>query len=111
MKPIEPGCLAIIVNSLTPENIGKTVRVIEKVASDKIYSMPSPDGSPRMIDYTPCKETRWLVELEKDTVVVAIDKLGNYIRGNKGLCAEKRLMRIGDDSVQDVLKKVVENVE
>jgi hypothetical protein len=37
-KPIEPGCRAIIVNAKTsPENNGKVVKVIRKMAKDELF--------------------------------------------------------------------------
>lgn len=112
MKPIEPGCLAIIINSLAPENIGKTVRVIEQVGAGKTYKIIVKVGVvPTTIRYTASASKRWLVKVLQGKVVIARDFFKQPVYNDQGLTKDEWLMRIGDDSVQDVLKKVVENVE
>ena len=112
MKPIEPGCLAIIVNSFTPENIGKTVRVIEQIEAEKTYEIIVKVGvMPTTIHYTASSSKRWLVEVLQGKVVIARDFFKQPVYNAQGLAKDEWLMRIGDDSIQDVLKKVVENVE
>lgn len=106
MKPIEPGCLAIIVGSLIPANIGKTVRCLELLSSKA--GQPLPSGLTTKFS----TDRRWSVITpdRAETLEVPTDK-GFTVIVNSGSCREDWLMRIGDDSVQDVLKKVVENVE
>lgn len=110
MKPIEPGCLAIIVNSFTPENIGKTVRVIEQVGVGKTYEIIVKVGVvPTTIHYAASDSKRWLVKALQGEVAIARDFFKQPVYNDQGLAKDEWLMRIGDDSVQDVLKEAIEN--
>lgn len=112
MKPIEPGCLAIIINSFAPENIGKTVRVIEQVDIGKTYEIIVKVGVvTNTVHYTASTSKCWLVKVLQGEVAIARDFFKQPVYNDQGLAKDEWLMRIGDDSVQDVLKKVVENVE
>lgn len=104
MKPIEPGCLAIIINSFTPENIGKTVRCLELLSNEA--GQPLPSGLTTRFS----TNRRWSVITpdRAETLEVPTDKGFNVIV-NSGSCREDWLMRIGDDNVQDVLKRAIEN--
>jgi hypothetical protein len=52
MKPIEPGCLAILVNAVHEENLGRVVRVNDR-APEWDFLAPSPvwsvTGSPNSL--------------------------------------------------------------
>lgn len=37
MKPIEPGCLALVIEAKNREHIGMTVRVVDKVPQGHVY--------------------------------------------------------------------------
>lgn len=102
MKPIEPGCLAIIVQASNTINIGRTVTVEKQVVPGEVIPfIETPAGSV----YGTANKSGWLVSSQE----YLISTIGQ--RSNKAVFETKQLMRIGDDRVQDVLKKVVENVE
>ena len=106
MKPIEPGCLAIIVGSLIPTNIGKTVRCLELLSNEAGQSLPSG------LTTLAASERRWSVITpdRAETLEVPTSK-GFSVIVNSGSCREDWLMRIGDNNPEDVLKKAIENVE
>lgn len=106
MKPIKPGCLAIIVGSLIPANIGKTVRCLELLSGEADQLLPSG------LKTLPSIHKRWaVITLDNSRTLEVLTAAGFSVTVNSGSCREDWLMRIGDDSIQDVLKKVVENVE
>jgi hypothetical protein len=73
-KPIEPGCLAMIVRATTtPENNGKVVNVLRR--ADKHYASP---GTP--LNAAPAPESGWVVET-KDREKMLVDVLIGVISG------------------------------
>lgn len=105
MKPIEPGCLAIIVSASNKENIGKTVRCLQQISVGYLFVF---DCGYKVTIKDGLFKAPWLVEATSSTLTVG----DIFTTQNSSCVAEKSwLMRIGDDSVQDVLKKVIENVE
>lgn len=108
MKHIEPGCLAIIINSAAPSNIGKTVRIIEKIDSDITYTL---NVGWFKVTFEPVVHQRWLVDLLDGKVIVAVTTLTNEkIYSERGVCREQWLMRIGDEDYAKQVKEVLENV-
>ena len=60
-KQIEPGCLALIIRSYLPGNLGKVVRVLKQAPSDYV-----PPGAPKN-SVTPYREPGkkvWVVSVE-----------------------------------------------
>ena len=87
-KPIEPGCLALIIHGGTvPENAQKTVQVIRFVAPGKRVEY-------RDVQVTnPTALRAWLVE---GSDILALTKNKKHVRLGFALVAEKRLLRIDD---------------
>lgn len=106
MKAIEPGCLAIIINSSPKENNGKVVRCVEKICATPNSIITLPGG--RLVAAT--GNPAFLVEAINGPLLINTTQ-GRQYSALTGICRISHLVRIGDDSVQDVLKKVVENVE
>lgn len=86
-----PGDLVLIINSYVPENIGKTVRLVEFI---------KPGGAPFIhegVHFPSRKEATWIVEsLDGSKSLV-----GGYVRRNvmvsSGPCRQKWLMPLRGD--------------
>lgn len=120
MKPIEAGCLALVISDPDHlDNVGKVVRVVELIPkNEKVHTF--------FINYDQkiratgnATETSWLLEGELSTSAILkfntdegvrtiSPKVIHYesIRGNKGshLLSSNRLMRIDDFSDEDKQK-------
>lgn len=87
------GDLALIINSGAPENIGKTVRLVEFIA---------PHGEPftsEGIHFEPREEATWIVESLDGSKVLIGGYIGSLIKVRSGPCREKWLMPLkGDQS-------------
>ena len=97
-KPIEPGCLAIIVGAIkAPENNGRIVRVIRK--AERFYAPP---GAP-FPRITPTESDTWVVvSLDADRPLTGIvvsrstRKVTDKFQSMEISCREPRLRRIDD---------------
>lgn len=86
LKPIEPGCLAVIIGARVPENNGKVVRVIEYVG-DYVQNHP--------LMY------RWRIDTKLRAAVESGGELFYYCLIDH--VAECQLLRIdGEDFQEDV---------
>ncbi|WP_163557549.1 hypothetical protein [Halomonas sp. NO4] len=74
VKPVEPGCLAIIVQSDVPENIGRVVEVIHWDVEDKTWFCEAGDA------------------------LMATQRVGGrHVLAVHGHCEDRQLMRIDGD--------------
>ena len=88
-KPIEPGCLALIVGSKTcPENNSKTVRVIRRLVNGEM-------GENGMRIYTR-QPVSWLVESLRTPLSLMTTK-GRKLQVMRRAYAPKFLIRLDDD--------------
>lgn len=102
-KPIEPGCLAMIVGaSVTPENNDKVVRVIERAYSG--YKEP---GEPRGITYV-ASASAWIIRTTDGakTLITRTNK-GRSWRTEERAMAEKALIRLDDDEEPKAVTRTV----
>lgn len=109
-KPIEPGCLALIVGARScKENIGRTVRVLRKPKNP--YEVTP--GSSVDFNSQPWSERAWFIESLPGHPLLASAVVGSISRELKRkemlrvICvSEKNLIRLDDDD--ENLDRVVE---
>ncbi|CAI3804306.1 hypothetical protein GLGCALEP_03455 [Pseudomonas sp. MM221] len=99
----KPGDLALIINSAAPENIGKTVRLVEFIAA---HSGPFMREGVR---FSPREMATWIVE----TLDGSKTLIGGYIQRNimvsSGPCRQEWLMPLrGDFAPEQQKAKEVE---
>lgn len=104
MKPIEPGCRALIINAVHKENIGKMVTAITTVAPGEPITLS--DGAYAVnIDPYPV----WLVEGD---LIVGWGE--NLMRSPQAFIEERNLMRLDnnfDDELDDETSPIEEEIE
>lgn len=87
----KPGNLALIVNSDSPENIGKTVRLVELIA---------PDGcgfTHEGVHFSPRKVVTWIVETLDGSKSLSGGYIEREIMVSSGPCRQKWLMPLRGD--------------
>ncbi|QQV92211.1 hypothetical protein MOC16_gp209 [Klebsiella phage vB_KpM_FBKp24] len=120
MKPIEAGCLALVISD--PEhldNVGKVVRVVELIPKNEKIHIFFLNHDQKIRGTGDTTETLWLLEGELSTTAILSFNTDEGVRtispkvihyeslcGNKGnhLLASNRLMRIDDFSEKDKQK-------
>lgn len=105
-KPIEPGCLALVVSSAyTPQNIGRVVRVVQAMAPGEWNNPDAPTGVAGRI-YNNRPGSVWLVEclpgsppLQAPEVRRLTREVVRYFPTRQHCMHERHLRRIdGDDT-------------
>ncbi|AVD85980.1 hypothetical protein [Pseudomonas sp. SWI44] len=87
----KPGDLALIVNSAAPENIGKTVRLVEFIAAH---------GTPFIregVRFSPREMATWIVETPDGSKTLVGGYIQRTIMVSSGPCRQKWLMPLGGD--------------
>lgn len=120
-KPIEPGCLALIVGSKHDDNNGRTVRVIRKLGEREVYVPPevvaARNGRPLRPHPELFNDTRWLVVALTGKLLYGVTGINPYTGERKRIAdysvaargvAEKRLIRI--DGEEDATPRIEEVV-
>ena len=121
MKPIEVGCLALIVKSGFPENLGMVVEVIDKYNKThprNIIAEEAETGIKVEIYGVLCKAGRYLVKPVNDGLIKRAYALAYADRSVRSLTVlldeacfpETHLLRI-DDTDLDVSKNSNEHLE
>jgi hypothetical protein len=113
-KPIEPGCLAMVVGSRNKENNGRIVRVIRKLGEHEAFVPPEVMAARNGVPLRPHPKlfgmTRWLVESINGTLTYTFsirymltgeEKNGGVHHVKARGIAQKRLIRIDGDEEQD----------
>lgn len=120
MKPIEAGCLALVISDPDYlDNVGKVVRVVELIPKNEKIHIFFLNHDQKIRATGDTTETSWLLEGELSTTAILnfntdegkktfSPKVIHYesVHGNKGnhLLASNRLMRIDDFSDEDKQK-------
>lgn len=114
-KPIEPGCLAMIVNSkYTPENNGRVVRVVRRTEAG--WKPPEIPESVRVLKLDPTVK-HWVVAVEagQQPLFYTTAHAGTNIRKRifavrERSYSERRLIRLDDDEApKEVARTVVKS--
>lgn len=82
----KPGDLALIINSAAPQNIGKTVRLVEFIAAH---------GEPFIhegVRFSPRKEPTWIVETLDGSKTLCGGYIQRTIMVSSGPCRQQWLM-------------------
>lgn len=105
MKPLEPGCLAVVVQSQNPVSLGKVVKCVRVVAPYERITYHH--GGTHATGTNRCKDTVWLVIGDVASVIgvynrdarehmtLKVDSI--YIEGNEfgnAIFSPEQLMRI-----------------
>lgn len=104
-KPIEPGCLAMIVGAVNhPQNNGKVVRVV-RLVTERGYTPPEIVRLIRNVRYSTENHRSWVVETTDGSRSLQVQINRNYSSGQTVLMtfdvssravAEIRLKRLDD---------------